>query len=106
MDIGVLEQQVMLAIMALDPNAYGVSIADHIKERAGYEPSPGSVYAALERLQDKGYVKSRVGESTAERGGRRKFYFNVTASGQQTLRRSLDAITSLRRGIQWTEAIA
>jgi PadR family transcriptional regulator, regulatory protein PadR len=106
MDIGALEQQVMLAVIGLHPNAYGVSIAEFIKQRADYEPSLGSIYAALERLQEKGYVKRRQGEPTAQRGGRRKLYFTITAPGQQTLRHSLDALTSLRRGVRWTEALA
>jgi DNA-binding PadR family transcriptional regulator len=106
MDIGVLEQQVMLAIMGLHPNAYGISIADHINSRAGYEPSVGSIYATLERLQEKGYVRSRQGEPTAARGGRRKLYFTITATGQEALRQSLQAISSLRRGVRWKEAIA
>jgi DNA-binding PadR family transcriptional regulator len=106
MSIGVLEQQVMLAIMGLQPSAYGVSIADHIKQRAGYEPSVGSIYATLERLEEKGFVKSRQGEITPTRGGKRKLYFTVTATGQHTLRESLEVISSLKRGIRWTEAIA
>jgi PadR family transcriptional regulator PadR len=104
MDIGALEQHVLLAIVALHPDAYGVSIQDHIRLRAGYEPSIGSVYAAVGRLQEKGYVKSRQGEPTAERGGRRKLHFTVTAPGQATLRASLRATSSLQRGLRWREA--
>jgi PadR family transcriptional regulator PadR len=104
MDIGVLEQQVLLAVMALHPNGYGVTIQNHIKERTKKEPSIGSIYAALERLEGKGFVKSRAGEKTAERGGRRKFHFIVTATGQRTLRESLAAISSLQRGLHWKEA--
>jgi len=104
--LGVLEQQVMLAVMGLRPNAYGVSIGAHIKERAGHEPSLGSIYATLDRLQEKGFVKSRQGEPTAERGGRRKLYFEITALGEVALRQSLEAIASLRRGVRWSEAMA
>jgi PadR family transcriptional regulator PadR len=105
MEIGALEQHVLLAIVALHPDAYGVSIQDHIRRRAGYAPSIGSIYAALDRLQDKGYIKSRQGEITPERGGRRKLHFVVTATGQATLRASLQAISSLRRGLRWRPAL-
>src|SRR5262245_14785367 len=104
MELSTLEQQIMLAVMGLHPNAYGISIADRIQERCGYEPSAGSIYAALERLEDKGFVKSRQGEPTAERGGRRKQYFTVTAPGQHTLRQSLQGIKALGRGVRWKEA--
>jgi PadR family transcriptional regulator PadR len=104
MDIGALEQHVLLAIVALHPDGYGVSIQDHIRQRAGYEPSIGSIYAAVDRLEEKGFIKSRQGESTPQRGGRRKLHFTVTAAGQKTLKESLRAISSLQRGLRWREA--
>jgi PadR family transcriptional regulator, regulatory protein PadR len=104
MNIGPLEQHVLLAIVALHPDAYGVSILDHIRRRAGYEPSIGSVYAAVDRLEEKGFIKSRRGEPTNERGGRRKLHFTVTAPGQKELQKSLQAISSLQRGLRWREA--
>jgi PadR family transcriptional regulator PadR len=104
MHIGPLEQHVLLAIVALNPDAYGVSIQDHIEKRAGYQPSIGSIYAALERLEAKGFIKPRQGESTRERGGRAKLHFTVTAPGQAALKESLRAISSLQRGLRWIEA--
>ena len=101
-----LEQHVLLAILGLHPNAYGVAIQDHIRDRTGHEPSIGSVYASLDRLEEKGFVASRQGEPTAARGGKRKLYFTITAPGQHTLRQSLEAIGSLRRGLRWKEAAA
>jgi DNA-binding PadR family transcriptional regulator len=106
MDIGPLEQQILLAVIALDPDGYGVSIQDHIEKRTKKAPSIGSIYAALERLEEKGFVKSRQGEPTAERGGRRKLHFTVTATGEKTLQESLAAIASLRRGLRWKEVEA
>jgi PadR family transcriptional regulator, regulatory protein PadR len=103
-NIGPVEQHVLLAIIALNPDAYGVSIQDHIQKRAGYRPSIGSIYAALDRLETKGFVKSRQGESTRERGGRAKLYFTITAPGQAALKGSLREISSLRRGLRWIEA--
>src|SRR5258706_15984171 len=101
MDISALEQQVLMAALALHPNGYGISIQDHIRRRAKHEPSIGSIYAAVGRLQDKGYIKTRPGEPTPERGGRRKLYVTVTAAGQATLQESLRTISSLKRGLRW-----
>lgn len=103
-NIGPVEQHVLLAIVALNPNAYGVSIQDHIEKRTGNRPSIGSIYAALERLETKGFVKPRQGESTPERGGRAKLHFTVTGRGQTALKESLRAISSLQRGLRWIEA--
>jgi DNA-binding PadR family transcriptional regulator len=100
MELTTLEQHLLLAIIALHPNGYGVSIQDHIKERTRREPSTGSVYAGLDRLEEKGFVKSRQGEATKERGGKRKLYFTITAPGQHALRESLQAIHSLSDGIR------
>jgi PadR family transcriptional regulator, regulatory protein PadR len=104
MKIGTLEQQVLLATVALNPNAYGVSIQDHITRRTEYTPSVGSIYAALDRLEDKGFIKCRQGEPTAERGGRAKLYVTVTAPGQKALKQSLRDLDSLRCGLN--EALA
>ena len=104
MELTTLEQHLLLAIIGLHPNAYGVSIQDHIRERTGREPSTGSIYASLDRLEEKGFVKSRQGEATAERGGKRKLYFTITAPGQHALRQSLQAIDALSHGLRWKGA--
>jgi DNA-binding PadR family transcriptional regulator len=104
MDISALEQHVLLAIVAQHPAAYGVSIQDYIHRRAGYEPSLGSIYAAVDRLEEKGFIKSRQGETSPHRGGRRKLHYTVTAPGQATLKASLRAISSLQRGLRWRAA--
>jgi DNA-binding PadR family transcriptional regulator len=106
MDLSAIDQEVLLAAMALHPNAYGVSIADHIERRTGNNRSIAGIYTAIDRLEKKGYLKSRLGESTATRGGKRKLYVTITAPGQSTLRQSLQAIDSLRRGLPWKEAMA
>jgi PadR family transcriptional regulator PadR len=105
-DLGPLDQQVMLAIMRQQPKAYGVSIQELIEERTGREYSVGAIYASLDRLQDKGYVASKQGEPTSERGGRAKFYFHLTAPGRVALQQSLRALDDLRRGIRWAEVSA
>src|ERR1700730_15720767 len=96
MELTTLEQHLLLAIIGLHPNAYGVSIQDHIKELTGREPSTGSVYAGLDRLEEKGFVNSRQGEPTKERGGKRKLYFTITKPGQRALKQALEAIDALR----------
>jgi DNA-binding PadR family transcriptional regulator len=71
---------VMLSLMRLGENAYGVPIAREIEEQSGREVALGSVYVALERLADKGFVTSDLGDSTTERGGRAKRYLDCYRS--------------------------
>jgi PadR family transcriptional regulator PadR len=77
------EQVIMLAILRRHPNAYGVSIFDELSERAGMEPALATIYATLEKLEKKGFVKSRQGQPTSERGGRAKMFYELTARGQK-----------------------
>ncbi len=93
------EQQTLLAIMIQHPNAYGVSIRDEIRKRTDREYSFGSIYAVLERLEDRGMISSREGEVTAARGGRKKQYFTITAPGQSALAASLHAVDAMRDGV-------
>ncbi|HEX8179480.1 MAG TPA: helix-turn-helix transcriptional regulator [Pyrinomonadaceae bacterium] len=83
--IGELEELVMLAIMKLGPEAYGAALQETLEE-VGRRLVIGALYTTLSRLEDKGLIKSWMGEPTAERGGRAKKYFKVTASGEQALR--------------------
>jgi PadR family transcriptional regulator PadR len=94
--IGQLEQLVMLAILRLRPEAYGVALQKELKVRTGREYSVGGIYAVLDKLEGKGFVKAKQGEATPERGGRAKLYFNLTGSGQSALQASLQAIDNLR----------
>jgi PadR family transcriptional regulator, regulatory protein PadR len=86
-----LEQLILAAVMILGENAYGMTVHEKVEELAeGFrEVSLGSAYMALERLERKGYVKSWVGEATAERGGKAKKYFKVTGTGQMVVKNSL-----------------
>jgi DNA-binding PadR family transcriptional regulator len=93
------EQIVMLAILRKHPNAYGVSICDELSSRAGIEPVLATIYNTLERLEKKGFVESRQGEATPERGGRAKMYFELTGLGHKALDASLHAIDRMRAGI-------
>jgi DNA-binding PadR family transcriptional regulator len=106
MELTTLEQHTLLAIVALRANAYGVSIQDHIHRNTGRELSLGGIYAALDRLEQKGFVRSKQGEITRERGGRRKLYFHITAPGQKSLSECLKAVGSLSRAAGLKEALA
>lgn len=84
-DLGEFEEVVLLTVAALSPNAYSVVIAEELEQETGRSVSTGAVHAALQRLEQKGYLRSELGEATAERGGRRKRLFTVTALGGRVL---------------------
>ena len=84
--MGNFELMVMLALIRIGENAYGVPISEELEKRTGRDIAIGSVYAALERLEDKGFVKSSMGEATARRGGKPKRLFKVTSLGLKTAR--------------------
>jgi PadR family transcriptional regulator, regulatory protein PadR len=92
--LGDFEQLVLLALVRLGDRAYGIAIHDEIVGRAGRDVTVAAVYKTLERLEDKGFAASSLGEPTAERGGRRKKYFRIQPAGRRALRH---AIASLRR---------
>jgi DNA-binding PadR family transcriptional regulator len=81
-----LELMVLLAVMSTTRDSYGVLISRSIAEKSGREVALASVYATLERLERKGFVKSSLGEPTAERGGKARTYFKATAAGVQEAR--------------------
>jgi DNA-binding PadR family transcriptional regulator len=82
--LGEFELMVLLAVIRLGDEAYGVPLARELTDIRGREVSAGSVYAALERLEQKSLVASSLGEATPERGGRAKRYFRVTEEGLRT----------------------
>jgi PadR family transcriptional regulator, regulatory protein PadR len=79
--LGEFEQVVLLAILRLGDNAYGVAIRNEIKKCTRRAPSPGALYTTLDRLENKGLVESRFGDPTPQRGGRAKRFFVVTKKG-------------------------
>jgi DNA-binding PadR family transcriptional regulator len=99
MALGDLEQLVLLAILHLDDDAYGVTIAEVLREKAGRDLAMATVYTTLDRLESKGYLDSRMGEPTAARGGKRKRFFRVNAAGERALRDSLAALRALTAGL-------
>jgi DNA-binding PadR family transcriptional regulator len=98
--IGEFEQLVMLALLRVGDNAYGVPIHEELAQRARRSVNVAAVYKTLERLEAKGYVSSRVGEPTAERGGRRRKYFKLETRGRQALRESLATLRRMTAGIE------
>ena len=101
-NLGELEQLVLLALIRLGDEAYGIPVQQELARVAKRRATFATVYATLQRLEAKGFVRSRVGEPTAERGGRRKKYFEPTAAGTRALRRSIQATERMTRGIDPT----
>jgi PadR family transcriptional regulator, regulatory protein PadR len=97
--LAALEQLVLLALLSLDgADAYGMNIRQVLREHAGRDVSVPTVYSALDRLESKGFVASRLGEATPERGGRAKRLFRVEPAGVRALRdvrRTLKAMWQL-----------
>ena len=93
--LGEFEELTLLAVMALDVRAYGVPVQELIEREAGREVTLGAVYAALERLEQKGLLRSSMSEATAARGGKRRRVFAVTADGMKVLRETRRAREAL-----------
>lgn len=83
--LGELEELILLMVALLDKEAYGVSIAEELKAQASREISISAIHAVLHRLEEKGFVKSRMGGASKERGGRRKRLFSITAFGRNSI---------------------
>lgn len=83
--LGEFEELVLLTIVNLDKNSYGVAIKEDIEERGKRKLSIGALHTTLTRLEEKGYIKSWMGDPTPERGGRRKRFFEVTHRGKVEL---------------------
>lgn len=97
--LGGFELLVLLALIRLGDDAYGVPISEAIEQSSGREVSMGSVYITLERLTQKSLASSRLGEPTAARGGRAKTYFRITAKGLREVRRAQRTLTTLWKGV-------
>jgi PadR family transcriptional regulator PadR len=102
--LGELEQVLLLALAHLGEEAYGVSIASLIEARTGRVLSPGAIYTALDRLEQRGFVSSRWGEKTPERGGKRKRYYRLRPAGALALRQTQHALAQMARGLKSTVA--
>jgi DNA-binding PadR family transcriptional regulator len=100
--LGEFEQLVLLAVMRLKADAYGVTVRQEIAGRTHRDVSIGAIYATLDRLESKGFVESRVGEPTAQRGGRAKRYFRITGHGESAVTRALADLRNMTDGLPLT----
>jgi PadR family transcriptional regulator, regulatory protein PadR len=97
--LGEFEQLVLLAILRLGDEAYGVGIRSEIAACTSREVSPGALYTTLDRLEEKGIVRSRFGDATPQRGGRARRYFLLTSRGHAALVSAQDAYQRMMDGL-------
>lgn len=97
--LGEMEMMVLLALIRLGDEAYGVPVARELRAIRGRDVALGSIYAALERLEAKGLVTSSLGEPTPERGGRARRFFQVTKEGMRQVQATRRALTTLWRSL-------
>ncbi len=83
--LGELEELVLLIVGILNQEAYGVSVAEEIKSQTGRKVNISAIHTVLNRLEEKGFLKSNMGGATEERGGRRKRLFSSSASGRAAI---------------------
>lgn len=93
--LGEFELMLLLTIVQLGDEAYGVPISRELERHRGRSVSVGSVYAALERLEGKGLVVSTLGDPTPERGGKARRYFHITKEGLRQVRETRRVLTRL-----------
>ena len=98
--LGDFEQLVLFGVMRLEDEAYGAAIRQEIHARSGRDVSINAVYTTLDRLESKGLLRSWVGEPTAQRGGRRRKFYEPTASGVSALRQAYRAFTAMAVGLE------
>ena len=98
--LGEFEQVVLLAVLRLGDNAYAVTIRDEILQCTGRDVARGSVYITLDRLETKGFLRSRLADSTPERGGRAKRYYELRPRAVEALKESRRALVALWRGLE------
>jgi DNA-binding PadR family transcriptional regulator len=98
--LGEFEQMVMLALLRLGPEAYGAAVCGEIEKRSGRSVSVSAVHTTLDRLEQKGLLKSRVGDPTPQRGGKRKRHYEVAATGMKTLQASYRSLRNMADGLE------
>jgi DNA-binding PadR family transcriptional regulator len=99
MNLGEFEQMVLLALVRLGPDAYGATIRREIEARTGRDLAISAVYVTLDRLETKGLVRSRVGEPTPERGGRRRKHFALLPAGRRAITQACRAFNLMVEGL-------
>ena len=98
--LGEFEQMVLLSILRLDDDAYGLAIIGELEKVADRVPATGAIYTTLDRLERKGLIESYAGDATGERGGRPRRYVRVTSEGRTHLARSRHTLMALWRGLE------
>jgi DNA-binding PadR family transcriptional regulator len=98
--LGEFEQIVMLALLRLGSDAYGAAVCAEIDKRSGRAVSVSAVHTTLERLEQKGLVKSRIGDPTPQRGGKRKRHYEVAAVGLKAVQASYRSLRNMTDGLE------
>lgn len=98
--LGEFEHVVLLAILRLGDDAYAVTVRDEIRRCTGRDVSRGSIYITLDRLETKGYLKSRLADPTPERGGRAKRYYTLRPRAVDALKECRRQLVALWRGLE------
>lgn len=96
--LGEFEQLVLLAVLRLGQDAYGLRVGDEIERVADRRPSSGALYTTLDRLEQKAYLRSRTADASARRGGRPRRYYTLTDTGLDALRTSRRALLRMWAG--------
>jgi DNA-binding PadR family transcriptional regulator len=100
MALGEMEQVLLFALVRLKGEAHGAAIAEEIEEQTGRRISAGALYTSFERLEQKGYVASWLGDSTPERGGRRRRCYRVMPAGAAELKAAYASLQRLASGME------
>ena len=98
--LGAFEQLLLLALVRLGDDTYGVPIRQEIEGRTGRLVSPGAIYTALDRLETRGLVRSRLGDASAERGGKRKRLYRLTARGAGAIAQAHSTMAQMAQGLK------
>jgi len=98
--LGDFEQLVLMGVLRLGGNAYGAAIRQEIHARSGRDVSINAVNTTLDRLEAKGLLRSRIGEPTPQRGGRRRKFYALSPSGSVALRQAYRAFTAMASGLE------
>jgi PadR family transcriptional regulator, regulatory protein PadR len=98
--LGRFEHHLLLAVIRLGSDAYGMTIRRELTDHTGREVSVGAIYTALARLEARGYVQSKLGEPTPERGGKAKRYYRVLPAGQKAVAKAQAILFGLARGVE------
>src|SRR6478609_6488199 len=98
--LGDFEQLVLLGVLRLDAEAYGAAIRQEIHARSGRDVSINAVYTTLDRLESKGLLRSWEGDPTAQRGGRRRKFYELRPAGLAALRHAYRAFTAMADGLE------